>query len=413
MAKLILIDMNKNITKNILFAFVLGIIFGIGFNFFKDITPLFYSFFVNTIFDIGGAIFLKVLKMLVVPIVFCSLICGVCNLNDFSSLGRISIKTISLYILTTSIAISVALSIASILDPGITKIHSIPNKAIEITDAPKISDVVVNIIPQNPFKALVDGNMLQVIFFALLLGISISLCKEKGKAAGNFFISLNEVILQTLQIVMIVAPIGIFCLIANTFASQGIEMIIELAKYFLTVIFVLIIHMFVVYGSLIKLLTHISPINFYKKIKESIFFAFSTSSSSATIPVTMKNVTENLNVKKKVASFTVPLGSTINMDGTAIMQGVATVFIANIYSQSLVLSDFLTIIITATLASIGTAGVPGVGLIMLGMVLNQVGLPLEGIAIVMGVDRFLDMLRTSVNVSGDAMVSLIINESEK
>ena len=413
MAKLILIDMNKNITKNILFAFVLGIIFGIGFNFFKDITPLFYSFFVNTIFDIGGAIFLKVLKMLVVPIVFCSLICGVCNLNDFSSLGRISIKTISLYILTTSIAISVALSIASILDPGITQIHSIPNKAIEITDAPKISDVVVNIIPQNPFKALVDGNMLQVIFFALLLGISISLCKEKGKAAGNFFISLNEVILQTLQIVMIVAPIGIFCLIANTFASQGVEMIIELAKYFLTVVFVLMIHMFVVYGSLIKLLTHISPINFYKKIKESIFFAFSTSSSSATIPVTMKNVTENLNVKKKVASFTVPLGSTINMDGTAIMQGVATVFIANIYSQSLVLSDFLTIIITATLASIGTAGVPGVGLIMLGMVLNQVGLPLEGIAIVMGVDRFLDMLRTSVNVSGDAMVSLIINESEK
>ena len=405
--------MNKNITKNIFFAFVLGIIFGIGFNFLKDITPLFYSFFVNTVFDIGGTIFLKVLKMLVVPIVFCSLICGVCNLNDFSSLGRISIKTISLYILTTSIAISVALSIASILDPGITQIHSIPNKALEITDAPKISDVVVNIIPQNPFKALVDGNMLQVIFFALLLGISISLCKEKGKAAGNFFISLNEVILQTLQIVMIVAPIGIFCLIANTFASQGIEMIIELAKYFLTVVFVLMIHMFVVYGSLIKLLTHISPINFYKKIKESIFFAFSTSSSSATIPVTMKNVTENLNVKKKVASFTVPLGSTINMDGTAIMQGVATVFIANIYSQSLVLSDFLTIIITATLASIGTAGVPGVGLIMLGMVLNQVGLPLEGIAIVMGVDRFLDMLRTSVNVSGDAMVSLIINESEK
>lgn len=413
MAKLILIDMNKNITKNILFAFVLGIVFGIGFNFFKDITPLFYNFFVDTVFDIGGAIFLKVLKMLVVPIVFCSLICGVCNLNDFSSLGRISIKTISLYILTTSIAISVALSIASILDPGITQIQSIPNKALEINDAPKISDVVVNIIPQNPFKALVDGNMLQVIFFALLLGSSISLCKEKGRAAGNFFISLNEVILQTLQIVMIVAPIGIFCLIANTFASQGVEMIIELAKYFLTVVFVLMIHMFVVYGSLIKLLTHISPINFYKKIKESIFFAFSTSSSSATIPVTMKNVTENLNVKKKVASFTVPLGSTINMDGTAIMQGVATVFIANIYSQSLVLSDFLTIIITATLASIGTAGVPGVGLIMLGMVLNQVGLPLEGIAIVMGVDRFLDMLRTSVNVSGDAMVSLIINESEK
>ena len=405
--------MKKNITQNILIAFIFGIVVGISFNIFKDTFPLISNFFINTIFNIGGDIFLKALKMLVVPIVFCSLICGVCNLNDFSSLGRISIKTIGLYIFTTSIAISIALTIASIIDPGITQTQSISYKEFEISNAPKISDVIINIIPQNPFKALVDGNMLQVIFFALLLGSSISLCKEKGKSAGNFFMSLNEVILQTLQIVMFIAPFGIFCLIANTFASQGIDMIIELAKYFLTVVLVLITHMFIVYGSIIKITTNISPMDFYKKIRESIFFAFSTSSSSATIPITMKNVTENLKVKKKVASFTVPLGSTINMDGTAIMQGVATIFIANIYSQSLILSDFLTIIITATLASIGTAGVPGVGLIMLGMVLNQVGLPLEGIAIVMGVDRFLDMLRTSVNVSGDAMVSLIINESEK
>ena len=402
----------KTITEKILVAFILGIIFGITLNLVKEYIFTIYGFVTNSILNTGGEIFLRALKMLVVPIVFCSLICGICNLKDFTSLGRISIKTISFYIFTTSIAITIAILLASIIGPGESFKSQTTSNEIEITQAPNISSILINIIPKNPFESLVQGNMLQVIFFALLIGSAISISKSKGKSANDFFISLNEVILQALQIVMIFAPFGIFCLIANTFATQGVEMILELGKYFFTVVLVLFIHMFIIYGSLIKILAKISPIYFFKNIKECIFFAFSTSSSSATIPITLRNVTENLKVKKKVASFTIPLGSTINMDGTAIMQGVATVFIANIYGQNLFLVDYLTIILTATLASIGTAGVPGVGLIMLGMVLTQVGLPLEGIAIVMGVDRLLDMLRTSVNVSGDATVSYLIDQSE-
>ena len=408
-----MITNNKNLTRNIFFGFILGILVGIIFNLLKDSFPLISEFLIKDILKVGGEVFLKILKMLVVPIVFCSLICGVCNLKDFSSLGRISLKTITLYILTTSIAITLAIGIASLIQPGLDHGREVMSDDINIGIAPSLSEVIINIIPQNPFKALVEGNMLQVIFFAIILGVSIALSKEEGKPAADFFTSLNEVVLKALGILMFIAPLGIFCLICSTFASQGIDMIIELTKYFMTVIFTLLIHMVIIYGSIIKVIGGISPFYFLNSIKESMFFAFSTSSSSATIPVTLKNVQENLNVKKKISSFTVPLGSTINMDGTAIMQGVATVFIANIYNHSLVFSDFLTIILTATLASIGTAGVPGVGLIMLGMVLNQVGLPLEGIAIVMGVDRFLDMLRTATNVSGDAMISFIIDKSEK
>ena len=402
----------KTITEKILVGFILGIIFGIIVNLFKEYSSTIYNFVTNSILSTGGEIFLRALKMLVVPIVFCSLICGICNLKDFTSLGRISIKTISLYIFTTSIAITIAILLASIIDPGESFKSQIITDEIEINQAPRISEILINIIPKNPFESLVQGNMLQVIFFALLIGSAISITKSKGKSTNDFFVSLNEVILQALQIVMIFAPIGIFCLISSTFATQGVDMILELGKYFFTVILVLFVHMFLIYGSLIKIFAKISPIYFFNNIRECIFFAFSTSSSSATIPITLKNVTENLKVKKKVASFTIPLGSTINMDGTAIMQGVATIFIANIYSQDLFLTDFLTIILTATLASIGTAGVPGVGLIMLGMVLTQVGLPMEGIAIVMGVDRLLDMLRTSVNVSGDATISFLIDKSE-
>ena len=408
-----MITNNKNLTRNIFFGFILGILVGIIFNLLKDSFPLISEFLIKDILKVGGEVFLKILKMLVVPIVFCSLICGVCNLKDFSSLGRISLKTITLYILTTSIAITLAIGIASLIQPGLDHGREVMSDDINIGIAPSLSEVIINIIPQNPFKALVEGNMLQVIFFAIILGVSIALSKEEGKPAADFFTSLNEVVLKALGILMFIAPLGIFCLICSTFASQGIDMIIELTKYFMTVIFTLLIHMVIIYGSIIKVIGGISPFYFFNSIKESMFFAFSTSSSSATIPVTLKNVQENLNVKKKISSFTVPLGSTINMDGTAIMQGVATVFIANIYNHSLVFSDFLTIILTATLASIGTAGVPGVGLIMLGMVLNQVGLPLAGIAIVMGVDRFLDMLRTATNVSGDAMISFIIDKSEK
>ena len=405
--------MEKELTRNIFIAFTSGIIFGILLNVFKDIHPELLEFINKNILSFGGDIFLTLLKMLVVPIVFFSLVCGVCGLNDLSSLKRISLKTISLYLLTTAVAITLAVSVAYVLDPGSGKQINVVNQTVIVEKSPSIIDVLLNIIPQNPFKSLVEGNMLQVIFFALLIGSAISMSGTNGNNIKNFFISFNSIILKALNIIMAVAPLGIFCLISKTFSTQGLEVILELAKYFFTVILVLILHTVFFYGSLTRIIGKISPLVFFSKIKDAIFFAFSTSSSSATIPVTLNNVVNNLKVKNRVASFTVPLGATINMDGTAIMQGVATIFISNIYGFSLDINDFLTIILTATLASIGTAGVPGVGMIMLGMVLSQVGLPLEGIAIVLGVDRFLDMLRTATNVSGDAMVSLIIDKSEK
>ena len=405
--------MEKELTRNIFIAFTSGIIFGILLNVFKDIHPELLEFINKNILSFGGDIFLTLLKMLVVPIVFFSLVCGVCGLNDLSSLKRISLKTISLYLLTTAVAITLAVSVAYVLDPGSGKQINVVNQTVIVEKSPSIIDVLLNIIPQNPFKSLVEGNMLQVIFFALLIGSAISMSGTNGNNIKNFFISFNSIILKALNIIMAVAPLGIFCLISKTFSTQGLEVILELAKYFFTVILVLILHTVFFYGSLTRIIGKVSPLVFFTKIKDAIFFAFSTSSSSATIPVTLNNVVNNLKVKNRVASFTVPLGATINMDGTAIMQGVATIFISNIYGFSLDINDFITIILTATLASIGTAGVPGVGMIMLGMVLSQVGLPLEGIAIVSGVDRFLDMLRTATNVSGDAMVSLIIDKSEK
>ncbi|MEL0125113.1 MAG: dicarboxylate/amino acid:cation symporter, partial [Alphaproteobacteria bacterium] len=361
--------------------------------------------------SVGGEIFLKIIKMLVVPIVFFSLTSGVANLNELNTLGKIGIKSISLYILTTFFAITGSLIFANLIDPGEGFKLKIENNGVTISEPPSLSDVILNIIPNNPFESLVNENMLQVIFFAILLGSAISISKKKELT--KFFNDFNLVIMKVLSISLIIAPVGIFCLISKTFATQGLGSIIELAKYFLVVSFALFLHVIFIYLPLIRIVGKVKVVKFFNGMKEALIFAFSTSSSSATIPVTLENLRKNFSVKDKIASFTVPLGATINMDGTAIMQGVATVFIANAYGVDLSVIDYLNIILTSTLASIGTAGVPGVGIIMLGMVLNQVGLPLEGIALIMGVDRFLDMLRTAVNVSGDSMVSIIINKSEK
>ena len=401
----------NKITKTIFLGFLFGIIAGIITSFISD----FYkdlSVYIISFYKFGGDIFLKILKMLVVPIVFFSLVSGVANLNNISSLGRIGIKTISLYIFTTLTAITISLTVGTFLDPGSSVSATYNESNVSLQSPPSIASVFLNIIPENPFKSLVEGNMLQVIFFAILFGICLASIKQ-NKLLVDIVFKLNDIVLKMLEILMKIAPFGIFCLIAKTFSSEGIESILELLKYFLGVTIVLLIHLFVVYILLVKLITKIKITSFFSGLKQALLFAFSTSSSSATIPITLNNLEKNFNVKKKISSFTVPLGATINMDGTAIMQGMATIFISNFYGVELVFTDFLTIILTATLASIGTAGVPGVGMIMLGMVLNQVGLPLEGIAIVMGVDRLLDMLRTSINVAGDATVTLIINKVEK
>ncbi|MFL2662862.1 MAG: dicarboxylate/amino acid:cation symporter [Alphaproteobacteria bacterium] len=399
----------NNLTKNILIGFVLGLIFGILVNLI-DLNQSDKKLIIE-ILSVGGEIFLKIIKMLVVPIVFFSLTSGVANLNELNTLGKIGVKSISLYILTTFFAITGSLIFANLLNPGEGFNLKTENNQIAISEPPSLNEVLLNIIPNNPFESLVNGNMLQVIFFAILLGSAISITRKKKLT--DFFNDFNLVIMKVLSISLVIAPVGIFCLISKTFATQGLGSIIELAKYFFVVVFVLILHVIFVYLPIIRLIGKTKVIKFFYGMKEALIFAFSTSSSSATIPVTLENLKKYFAVKDKIASFTVPLGATINMDGTAIMQGVATVFIANAYGFDLSLIDYVNIILTSTLASIGTAGVPGVGIIMLGMVLNQVGLPLEGIALIMGVDRFLDMLRTTVNVAGDSMVSIVINKSEK
>lgn len=369
------------------------------------------ALFIDGFFHIGGEIFIASLKMLVVPLVFVSLVCGTCSLSDTSALGRLGGKTIALYLITTAIAISLAIFAALLIGPG-EGIQMQSDASFNPSEAPALSQVFINIFPSNPIESMAKGNMLQIIVFAVLFGLAMAMSGKAGERLAAVFTDLSEVIMKLVTLLMNLAPYGVFFLMAKLFTTLGFETIASLAKYFAVVLCVLIIHGLVSYAVILKLLTGLNPIIFFRKMQDAALFGFSTSSSNATMPVTMETVTKKLGVKNSVASFTVPLGATINMDGTAIMQGVATVFIAQVFAVDLSVSDYLMVILTATLASIGTAGVPGVGLIMLAMVLQQVGLPVEGIALIIGVDRLLDMTRTSVNVTGDAMVSCIVGKSE-
>ena len=370
------------------------------------------NFLVDGVLEIIGQIFMASLRMLVVPLVFVSLVCGVCSLQDTTKLGRIGGKAIGLYLLTTAIAISFAIFIAIIVGPG-EGVGMTANTSFTSREAPSLAQVIIQMFPTNPFEAFAQGNMLQIIIFALLFGIAIALSGKAGERVASLFEDLSEVIMRLVAILMNLAPYGVFALLATLFTTVSLETFGNLIVYFLVVLAVLFIHALVTYPVMLKLFTGLNPVVFLKKMRDAAIFAFSTASSNATIPVTLETATKKMGVKNSIASFTVPLGATINMDGTAIMQGVATVFIAQVFSQDLTLADYVTVVLTATLASIGTAGVPGVGLIMLAMVLDQVGLPVEGIALIIGVDRLLDMTRTAVNVTGDSMVSIIVAKSEQ
>jgi len=370
------------------------------------------NFLVDGVLEIIGQIFMASLRMLVVPLVFVSLVCGVCSLQDTTKLGRIGGKAIGLYLITTAIAISFAIFIAIIVGPG-EGVNMIANSSFTAREAPSLAQVIIQMFPTNPFEAFAQGNMLQIIVFALLFGIAIALSGKAGERVASLFEDLSEVIMRLVTILMNLAPYGVFALLASLFTTVSLETFGNLIVYFLVVLAVLFIHALVTYPVMLKLLTGLNPIIFLKKMRDAAIFAFSTASSNATIPVTLETATKKMGVDNSIASFTVPLGATINMDGTAIMQGVATVFIAQVFSQDLTLADYITVVLTATLASIGTAGVPGVGLIMLAMVLDQVGLPVEGIALIIGVDRLLDMTRTAVNVTGDSMVSIVVAKSEQ
>ena len=369
------------------------------------------GFFTEGLLDIIGQIFIASLRLVIVPLVFFSLVCGVVSISSSSRIGTISLKTLSLYLLTTAIAISIALTFALLFQPGVGVDLALPT-AFQSTEAPSLKEVLINIFPTNPVAAMAEGNMLQIIVFSLLFGIALKSLGSSGDALKASFETINNVILSLVKMLIELAPYGIFALLFSLFAVQGFSMIGDLAKYFFLLVFVLIFHAFFTYGSLLYLLAQLSPLKFFMKVRSLAIFAFSTSSSSATMPITLDTVKNKLGVNSSIGSFTVPLGATINMDGTAIMQGIATVFISQAYNIDLTMVDYLMVILTATLASIGTAGVPGVGLIMLAMVLEQVGLPVEGIALIIGVDRLLDMTRTAVNVCGDAMVSCVVAKSE-
>lgn len=366
---------------------------------------------VDGVLEIIGQIFMASLRMLVVPLVFVSLVCGVCSLKDTSKLGRIGGKAIGLYLITTAVAISFAIFVALVIAPG-EGVNMTANTSFASKEAPSLAQVIIQMFPTNPFESFAQGNMLQVIVFALLFGIAIALSGKSGERIASFFEDLSVVIMRLVTILMNLAPYGVFALLATLFTTVSLATFGNLIEYFFVVFFVLVIHALLTYPIILKILTGLNPLIFLKKMRDAAIFAFSTASSNATIPVTLETATKKMGVKNSIASFTVPLGATINMDGTAIMQGVATVFIAQVFSQDLTLADYLTVVLTATLASIGTAGVPGVGLIMLAMVLEQVGLPVEGIALIIGVDRLLDMTRTSVNVTGDSMVSIVVAKSE-
>jgi len=370
------------------------------------------AFFVDGIFHVGGQVFVASLKMLVVPLVLVSLICGTSSLSDISTLGRIGTKSLALYILTTAIAISLAISFATLISPG-AGVNMPLTSGYQATEAPSVAQVFINMFPSNPIESMAKGEMLQIIVFAVLFGIAVALAGDAGSRIRQLFDDLNQVVMKLVNIVMHLSPYGVFFLMAKLFTTLELEDMGNLGKYFALVLFVLVFHGFVTYGLMVKVLGGLNPLMFFRKMKETALFAFSTSSSNASIASNMATATGKLGVDNKVASFTVPLGATINMDGTAIMQGVATVFIAQVYNIDLTIADYLLVVLTATLASIGTAGVPGVGLVMLAMVLQQVGLPVEGIALIIGVDRLLDMTRTAVNVTGDAMVSCLVGKSER
>lgn len=400
------------LTTKVLIGLVLGLITGIMIfqlpsGVIKD------TILIDGIFQLVGQLFLRGIMMLVVPLVFISLVNGAASMGDVKKLGRVGVKTVAFYLSTTAFAIIIALFLGYLLKPGIgLDLSTVETVETTINAKTPLIQIIYEMVPRNPIMAMAEGNMLQIIVFAILTGIGLSLLGDKAEFLLKLFDGLNDLIMKLVEIVMIFAPVGVFGLIARTFSTVGYAAMLPLMKYIGTIYIGLLIHMFLVYGGFLKVLTGLSVKTFYKKFLPAMSVAFSTASSSATVPVSLEIAEKELGISKNIASFTIPLGATINMDGTAIMQGVATFFIAQVYGVPLTLNMMVTVIITATLASIGTAGVPGAGPIMLSMVLQSAGLPLEGIGLIMGIDRLVDMGRTVTNITGDAVCTAIIAKQE-
>ena len=403
------------LTTRIFIALILGALVGVIMHYFVPSGYIKDTVLVNGVFYVVGNGFLRLMQMLVVPLVFCSLVCGSAAIGDTKTLGKVGVKTLSFYLLTTALAVTVALSLANVINPGIglnmEDIMAADNAAV--TTEVSFADTLLNIIPKNPIQGLAEGNMLQIILFALIIGIILAKLGEKTAVVANFFSQFNEIMMEMTMMVMSLAPFGVFCLIAKTFSGIGFDAFIPLLKYMCGVLLALAVQCFVVYMVMLKLFTGLSPIRFIKKFFPVMAFAFSTATSNATIPLSIDTLAEKMGVSRRISSFTIPLGATINMDGTAIMQGVAVVFASQAFGIPLGIREYIMVIATATLASIGTAGVPSVGLITLSMVFNSVGLPIEGITLIMGIDRILDMARTAVNITGDAVCTTVVASQNK
>ena len=399
-----------NLTGKIVIALISGAVAGLVLNLFApDLFPAFNTY----LFVPLGKIFINLITMLVVPIVLFSIILGTAGLGDPKKLGSIGLKTITYFLTTTAIAIVIGITLALIVSPGEKGEFDTESATFDAKEAPPLSDTLLNIIPSNPIQAMAEGNMLQIIAIAVLVGFALTALGSKTKGLFNIVEQGNELMMYLVNLVMKLAPYGTFGLIATAIGSQGFSALKAMGLYFGVVLGALIIHATFTYGGTVMLLAKKNPIWFFKSFFPAMTVAFSTSSSNAVLPISMETAQNNLGVKKSVSSFVQPLGATINMDGTAIMQGVATIFIAQVYNQDLTITQLLIVVVTAVLASIGTAGVPGVGLIMLAMVLSAVNLPVEGIGLILGIDRLLDMARTAVNISGDAACAVFISEQEK
>ena len=398
-------------TQRILLSMLAGIVVGVALNASAGAAPALNSFLVDGLFYVVGGIFLALLRLMVVPLVLVSLVCGVNAMGDLKTFGRVGAKTVGLFLATTAAAVTVGLSMGLVVSPGAG--FELEGDFAEVAprEMPPLADTFINIFPENLVQAMAEGQMLQIIVFALLFGFAANLAGERAKSVVRLFRDLNEVILRMVMLIIELAPIGLFALLARTFATQGLEILIPLAGYFLLLAGTLLLYLLVAYPLVLRA-SGLNALWFLARMRAPMTFAFSTSSSAATIPVTLNALTRRLGVPNSIASFTVPLGATINMDGTAIMQGIATVFIANVYGVDLAFADFLAIILLSTLASIGTAAVPSAGLITLTMVLTQVGVPVEGIALIFGIDRLLDMMRTAVNVTGDGVTACVVAHSE-
>lgn len=403
-----------SLTSKIFIGLIAGVICGVIFNLFVPASYVRDTIIIDGICYVIGNGFIKLMKMLVVPLVFCSLVCGASAIGDTKTLGKVGGKTIAFYLATTAIAVTVAISVAALIKPGIgLNMNMIETENVTVAEKTSAVDTLLDIIPDNPFSSLANGNMLQVIVFALIVGILLAKMGERAELVANFFSQFNDLMMEMTNLVMSFAPIGVFFMLTRTFANLGFDAFIPLLKYMGSVVLGLGVQCFVVYMILLFVFTRLNPFKFIKKFFPVMAFAFSTSTSNATIPLNIETLEEKIGVSRKVSSFTIPLGATINMDGTSIMQGVAVVFAAQAYGINLGISGYLTVIATATLASIGTAGIPSVGLVTLTMVFSAVGLPVEAITLIMGIDRILDMLRTAVNVTGDAVCTTVVAYQNK